>query len=90
MVPYKVGHQTEGTEGEPAHRPTLYTISRQPFGYAVCRDGAVVRTGCTLLEAENVVACFRELDGTVARAEASDSLVVYLEQGGSFEQMRRG
>jgi hypothetical protein len=52
----------------------------------VCRDGAIVKTGCTLGEAEELVRHLRALDGVRAR----DSLTVYLEEDGSFEHIRRG
>ena len=85
MFPYKLGYPREEAEEAP-HRPTLYSVTKQPSGYAVCRDGAIFKTGCTLSEAEDIVGHLRAMDGIRAR----DSLTVYLEEDGSLEQIRRG
>ena len=84
MFPYKLGYPREAEESPP--RPMLYSVTRQVSGYSVCRDGAIVKTGCTLGEAEELVRHLRALDGVRAR----DSLTVYLEEDGSFEHIRRG
>ena len=85
MFPYKLGYPREEVEETPP-RPTLYSVTRHSSGYAVCRDGAPVKTRCSLLEAEDVVRHLRAMDGIRAR----DSLTVYLEEDGSLEQLRRG
>jgi hypothetical protein len=85
MFPYKLGYPRQAVEETPP-RPTLYSVTRRPSGYAVCRDGAIIKAGCTRLEAEDIVAHLRAMDGIRAR----DSLTVYLDEDGALDQIRRG
>ena len=74
MFPYKVGYPRQEAE-ETTPRPTLYSVTRQPSGYAVCRDGAIVKTGCTHVEAEAIVRRLRAMDGIRSRDSLTEPAI---------------